>query len=179
MLVYLIIHCIFVLTIVQLLHNSLHTAQAWFHDWIWGGLLHQVHTYSVWSPYVWYISGAEAVLTVLSHKSPLLIHGRLPHLSISFISNLSIVTENTFSALWFLYSTVIQSFIDVFKSNKYKKHIIQCFLLLHLLLEVAQASGKTFKLLFYIITNILNKNLHWQNQSALLPFLLHLVIYYK
>ncbi len=28
----LIMHCIFVLTTVQLLHNSLHTAQAWFHE---------------------------------------------------------------------------------------------------------------------------------------------------
>ncbi len=28
----LIVHYIFVLTIVQLLHNSLHTAQAWFHE---------------------------------------------------------------------------------------------------------------------------------------------------
>ncbi len=28
----LIVHYIFVLTTVQLLHNSLHTAQAWFHE---------------------------------------------------------------------------------------------------------------------------------------------------
>ncbi len=28
----LVMHCIFVWTIVQLLHNSLHTAQAWFHE---------------------------------------------------------------------------------------------------------------------------------------------------
>ncbi len=34
----LIMHCIFVLTIVQLLHNSLHTAQAWVMSSIWGGL---------------------------------------------------------------------------------------------------------------------------------------------
>ncbi len=31
---------------------------------------------------------------------------------------------------FFFYSNTI--FIDVFKYNKYKKHIIQCFLLLHL-----------------------------------------------
>ncbi len=133
-----IMHCIFVLTIVQLLHNSLHTAQAWFHELysMWGGLLHQVHTYSVCSAYavhVRYVSGAESARTVLSHGSLQLIRGCLlqtQHLSIILISNPNIVTENAFSALWFfffLHSTVIQSFIDVFKGNKYKKHIIQCF----------------------------------------------------
>ncbi len=54
------------------------------------------------------------------------------HLSIIWISNPNIVTENAFFIviLFFFYSNTI--FIDVFKCNKYKKHIIQCFLLLHL-----------------------------------------------
>ncbi len=79
------------------------------------------------------ISGAEAARTVLSHGSLQLIRGCLlqtQHLSIILISNPNIVTENAFSALWFFFfllSTVIQSFIDVFKGIKYKKHIIQCF----------------------------------------------------
>ncbi len=79
-----------------------------FMSCMWDGLLHQVHTYSVCSPYVWYVSGAEAALTVLSHRSPLLIHGCLPqtHLSIILISNPNIVTENAFSALWFFFYTV-------------------------------------------------------------------------
>ncbi len=67
------------------------------------------------------------------HRSPLLIHlvYHKQHLSILLISNPNIVTENVFSLWIFLfYSNTI--FIDVFKYNKYKKHIIQCFLLLHL-----------------------------------------------
>ncbi len=35
----------------------------------------------------------------------------------------------------FLHSTVIQSFIDMFKRNKYKQHS-KCFFLLHLLLDL-------------------------------------------
>ncbi len=63
----------------------------------------------------------------------------------------------------FLHSTVIQSFIDVFKCNKYKKHIIQCFLRLHLLNAYPIISYKLLKQVTkylnyfsYIITNILN-----------------------
>ncbi len=95
---------------------------------------HILHLQFVCSPCV-VRNGAEAALTVLSHRSLQLIHGCLPqtHLSIVLISNPNIVTENAFSALWFFffiqYSNTI--FIDVFKCNKYKKHIIQCFLLFY------------------------------------------------
>ncbi len=51
--------------------------------------------------------------------------------TIILISNPNIVTENAFSLwLFFFYSNTI--FIDVFKCNKYNKHIIQRFLLLPL-----------------------------------------------
>ncbi len=50
--------------------------------------------------------------------------------------------------------------IDVFKCNKYKKHIIQCFLLLHLLLDLyiklLEQVAKHLNYFSYIITNILN-----------------------
>ncbi len=61
---------------------------------------------------------------------------------------------------YFLHSPVIQSFIDVIKCNKYKKHIIQCFLLLHLLLDLyikfLKQVTKHLNYFSYIITNILN-----------------------
>ncbi len=73
---------------------------------IWGGLLFQVHTqaYSVCSVYavhVQYASGAEATLTVFSHRSLQLICGCLPqtHLSIILISNPNIFTEYAFSII--------------------------------------------------------------------------------
>ncbi len=45
----LIMHCIFVLTIVQLLHNSLHTHKPDLMSGVWGGLLHRVHRVRCWS----------------------------------------------------------------------------------------------------------------------------------
>ncbi len=60
--------------------------------------------------------------------------------------------------LFFFYSNTI--FIDVFKCNKYKKHIIQCFLLLHLLLDLyiklLKQVAKHLNYFSYVITNILN-----------------------
>ncbi len=62
----------------------------------------------------------------------------------------------------FLHSPVIQSFITCLKHNKYKQsqHIIQCFLLLHLLLDlyikVLKQLAKHLNYFSYIITNILN-----------------------
>ncbi len=47
--------------------------------------------------------------------------------TITLFSTPNIVTENAFS-LWLVYSNTI--FIDVFKCNKYTKHIIQFVLLL-------------------------------------------------
>ncbi len=129
--------CIFVFTIMQLLHNNLHTAQASFRElyvrWPFTPGSHILRLQCVCGPC--------AVQKQLSHRSLQLIRGCLlqtQHLSIILISNPNIVTELDFSALWFffLHSTVIQSFIDVFKRNKYKQHIIQCFLLLHLLLDL-------------------------------------------
>ncbi len=63
---------------------------------------HAYFVCSVYAVHVWYVSGAEAALTVLSHRSLQLICGCLPqtqHLSIILISNPNIVTENAFSAL--------------------------------------------------------------------------------
>ncbi len=95
----LIMHCIFVLTIIQLLHNSLHTAEAWFHElyvrWPTQGS-HILRLQCVCSQCaVHTVSGAEAALTVLSHRSLQLIHGLLQtqHLSIILISNPNIVTS--------------------------------------------------------------------------------------
>ncbi len=48
----------------------------------------------------------------------------------------------------------------MFKCNKYKKHIIQCFLLLHLLLDLyiklLKQMAKYLNYFSYIIKNILN-----------------------
>ncbi len=66
--------------------------------------------------------------------------------------------------LFFPHSPVIQSFIDVFKRNKYKKHIIQCFLLLHLFLDLfiklLKQVTKHLNYFSYVITTI--KTYHWQ-----------------
>ncbi len=85
-----------------------------FMSCMWDGLLHQVHTYSVCSVYavhVWYVSGAEAARTELSHRSLQLIRGcvlQTQHLAIILISNPNIITENAFSALWSFFYTVTQ-----------------------------------------------------------------------
>ncbi len=69
----------------------------------------------------------------------------------------------------------------MFKRNKYKKHIIQCILLLHVLLDLyiklLKQVAKHLNYFSYVITTI--KTYNWQKQSALLPFLLHLNLYYK
>ncbi len=78
----------------------------------WGGLLCQAHTqaYSICSVYavrVRYASGAEAALTVPSHRSLQLICGCLlqtQNVSIILISNPNIVIENAFSALWYCFT---------------------------------------------------------------------------
>lgn len=110
----LIMHCIFVLTFVKLLHNSLQTAQAWFHElYVRQCYTRFTHTVcSVYAVYVQYVSCAEAAQTllVLSHRSLQLIRGCLLqtlHLSIILNSNPNIVTENAFSALWFFFFFII------------------------------------------------------------------------
>ncbi len=59
----------------------------------------------------------------------------------------------------FLHSTVIQSYIDMFKCNKYKQHI-QCFFLLHLLLDLyiklLKQVAKHLNSFSHVITNNLN-----------------------
>ncbi len=151
----LIMHCIF-LTIVQLLHNSLHTAQAWFHELYVKRTFtpgsHILHLQSVCLVRKRCRSSTDCAFTQESAPNPWLFTTN------TFIHYFDLQSKHCHWKRFFsicdsfLHSTVIQSFIDVFKRNKYKKHIIQCFLLLHLLLEVAQASGKIFKTTFFTLS---------------------------
>ncbi len=67
---------------------------------------------------------------------------------------------------FFFYSNTI--FIDVFKCNKYKKHIIQCFftfafrLLLDLYIKLLKQALNYFS---YVITNILNELMTGRNSQ--------------
>ncbi len=131
-----IFHCSFVLTIVQLLLNSLHTAQAWF------GELYEAFTpdshilclQCVYSPCTQYQQTVHA-FTQESTTDPWLFTTNTTFIHYFDFKSKHCFLKCSFSiVILFLHSTVIQSFIDVFKRNKYKKHIIQCFLLLNLIL---------------------------------------------
>ncbi len=56
----------------------------------------------------------------------------------------------------FLLSTVIKFFIDVFKYNKYKQHIIQCVLLLDLYIKLLKQVAKHLITFPMLSQNILN-----------------------
>ncbi len=56
----------------------------------------------------------------------------------------------------FLLSTLIQSFTDVFKYNKYKQHIIQCILLLDLYIKLLKQVAKHLMTFPMLSQNILN-----------------------
>ncbi len=56
----------------------------------------------------------------------------------------------------FLLSTLIQSFTDVFKYNKYKQHIIQCILLLDLYIKLLKQVAKYLITFPMLSQNILN-----------------------
>ncbi len=141
----LIMQCIFAFTILQLLHNSLHTAQACFRElyvrWPFTPGSHILRLQCVCSPC------AEAARTHCAFTK-------------ESAPDLWLFTTNTFihyfdfkckHCYWkcffsivilFLHSAVLQSFIDVFKHNKYKKHIIQCFFLLHFWIYILSCSSK-------------------------------------
>ncbi len=117
----LIMHCIFALTIVQLLHNSLHKHKPDFTSCMWGGLLHQVTLLRVCSAYavhVWYVSGGRSStdcdFTQESTTDPWLFTTN------TFIHYFDFESKHCYSkwlfsiVILFLHSTVIQSFIDVF-----------------------------------------------------------------
>ncbi len=161
----LIMHCIFVLTIVQLLHNSLHTAQAWFHElyvrWPTPGS-HILRLQCVCSPCVVRKrcrSSTDWAFTQKSATDPWLFTTNTTFIHyFDFKSKLCYLKCFFSIVMIFLRSTVLQTFIDVFKRNKYKKPIIQCFLLLHLLLDLyiklLKQVAKHFNYFSYVIINI-------------------------
>ncbi len=66
-----------------------------------------------------------------------------------------IVTENTFSTLWFFFFTQYSNPVFHMRlNNKYKKHIIQCFLHLDLYIKLLKQVAKHLNYFSCIITNI-------------------------
>ncbi len=101
----LIMQLFLVFSIVQLVHNSLHTTLALFCElYVWQRFTPGSHIYSVcsvYAVYVRYISSAEAAQTQCASTQESATDGFIPqtqHLSIILISNPNIVTENAFSA---------------------------------------------------------------------------------
>ncbi len=173
-------HCIFVLTIMQLLHNSLHIAKAWFHElyvrWPTPGS-HILHLQCICSPCVVCKRCRSSFHTGVCNWS-VAVYYRHNMYPLFWFQIQTLLLKMLFQYCdSFLHSPVIQSFTDLFKRNKYKKHIIQCFLLLHLLLDLyiklLKQLAKHLNYFSYIIIHHKHSKLKLtiDRKSALLPFL--------
>ncbi len=118
----LIMQCIFVLTIVQLWHNSLHTAQAWFHELYvrWPTLgSHILRLQCVCSPCAVRKrcrSSTDCAFTQESATDPWLFTTNTTFIHYFDFKSKHCYLKCFFSiVILFLHSTAIQSFIYVFK----------------------------------------------------------------